>query len=100
MSFNVGIFRERTVDFVLYLENTKNIAWCDISGRKLDPLPPHSHKTLEFKCIPLVPGLRTLSGIKLMDTFLKRTHTYDELGHVFVILAEDKVGKLETPQVM
>ncbi|CAH1183007.1 unnamed protein product [Ceutorhynchus assimilis] len=79
---------ERTVDFMLYLENTENIAWCGISGKKLDPLPPHSHKALEFKCIPLVPGLRTLSGVKLVDTFLKRTYTYDELGQVYVVLPE------------
>lgn len=75
---------------MLYLENTENIAWCDISGRKLDPLPPHSYKTLEFKCIPLVPGLRTLSGVKLVDTFLKRTYTYDELGQVFVVMNDNK----------
>ncbi|XP_066142816.1 trafficking protein particle complex subunit 13 [Euwallacea fornicatus] len=81
---------ERRVDFVLYLENTKNIAWCDISGRKLEALTPHSYKILEFKCIPLVPGLRTLSGIKLVDTFLKRTYTFDELGHVFVVLGDSK----------
>ncbi|XP_050295166.1 trafficking protein particle complex subunit 13 [Anthonomus grandis grandis] len=77
---------ERTVDFMLHLENTENIAWCDISGIKLDPLPPHSCKILEFKCIPLVPGLRTISGIKLVDTFLKRTYPYDELGQVFVFV--------------
>ncbi|ENN79263.1 hypothetical protein YQE_04299, partial [Dendroctonus ponderosae] len=78
---------ERTVEFILYLENTRNIAWCGISGRKLEALPPHSSKILEFKCIPLVPGLRTLSGVKLVDTFTKRTYTYDELGQVFVILS-------------
>ncbi|KAJ8957639.1 hypothetical protein NQ318_017528 [Aromia moschata] len=77
---------ERTVDLMIYLENVEGLAWCDISGRKLEPLPPLSHKILEFKCIPLIPGLRTISGIKLLDTFLKRTYTYDELGQVFVIL--------------
>lgn len=84
---------ERTVDFVLFLENTEHIAWCDISGRKLEPLPPHSSKILEFKCIPLVPGLRTISGIKLVDTFLKRTYTYDELGQVFVVINDQKISK-------
>jgi len=84
---------ERTMDFILYLENTEHIAWCDISGRKLDPLPPHSSKILEFKCIPLIPGLRTLSGIKLVDTFLKRTYTYDELGQVFVVINDETISK-------
>ncbi|XP_060521163.1 trafficking protein particle complex subunit 13 isoform X2 [Cylas formicarius] len=82
---------ERTVDFILYLENTEHIAWCDISGRKLEPLPPHSSKILEFKCIPLIPGLRMLSGIKLVDTFLARTYTYDELGQIFVVLNDQKI---------
>ncbi|XP_018571815.1 trafficking protein particle complex subunit 13 isoform X2 [Anoplophora glabripennis] len=77
---------ERTVDLVVYLENVEGLAWCDISGRKLEPLLPLSHKILEFKCIPLIPGLRTISGVKLLDTFLKRTYTFDELGHLFVML--------------
>lgn len=84
------IFSERTVELILYLENVEGIAWCGISGRKLDPLPPLSHQILEFKCFPLIPGLRTLSGIKLLDTFLKRTYTYDDLGHIFVMLNEEK----------
>lgn len=84
---------ERTVEFMLYLENTDHIAWCDISGRKLEPLPPHSTKILEFKCIPLIPGLSSLSGIKLVDTFLKRTYTYDDLGQVFVIVNDQRKPK-------
>lgn len=71
---------------MIYLENVEGIAWCDISGRKLEPLLPMSHTILEFRCIPLLPGLRTISGIKLLDTFLKRTYTYDELGQIFVIV--------------
>ncbi|KAJ8984186.1 hypothetical protein NQ317_011095 [Molorchus minor] len=81
---------ERTVELVVYLENVEGLAWCDISGRKLEPLPPLSNRIVEFKCIPLIPGLRTISGIKLLDTFLKRTYTYDELGQVFVILNDSK----------
>ncbi|CAH1110497.1 unnamed protein product [Psylliodes chrysocephalus] len=77
---------ERTVELMIYLENVEGIAWCDISGRKLEPLLPMSHTILEFRCIPLLPGLRTISGIKLLDTFLKRTYTYDELGQIFVIV--------------
>lgn len=76
----------------MYLENVEGIAWCGISGRKLEPLPPQSHKIIEFNCIPLIPGLRSISGIKLLDTFLKRTYTYDELGRVFVILNNDEIS--------
>lgn len=78
---------------MLYLENSNGITWCGISGRKLEPLLPHSMNILEFKAIPLVPGLQNLSGIKLIDTFLKRTYTYDELGQVFVIIKDNDVGK-------
>ncbi|XP_023030224.1 trafficking protein particle complex subunit 13 [Leptinotarsa decemlineata] len=80
---------DRTVELMIYLENVEGIAWCDISGRKLEPLPPLSHVILEFKCIPLIPGLRTISGIKLQDIFLKRTYTYNELGQIFVVVEED-----------
>ncbi|EFA07324.1 trafficking protein particle complex subunit 13 [Tribolium castaneum] len=83
---------ERSVELMMYLDNSDGLAWCGISGRKLEVLPPHSTRVLEFKAIPLIPGLRTLSGIKLVDTFLKRTYNYDDLGQVFVIV-NDNVGK-------
>ncbi|RZC40656.1 trafficking protein particle complex subunit 13 [Asbolus verrucosus] len=86
---------ERTVELMLYLENSDGFAWCGISGRKLELLLPHSTNILEFKAIPLIPGLRTVSGIKLIDTFLKRTYTYDELGQVFVIVNDNvEAGKI------
>ncbi|CAH0550754.1 unnamed protein product [Brassicogethes aeneus] len=81
---------ERTVDLMVYLENVEGIAWCDISGRKLEPLPPHSVKILEFKCIPILPGLKSIAGIKLLDTFLKRTYPYNDLGQVFVMVNDRK----------
>ncbi|XP_045461336.1 trafficking protein particle complex subunit 13 [Harmonia axyridis] len=77
---------ERTVELMLYFENLKGIAWCGISGKKLEPLAPKSKKTLEFKAVPLIPGLTNISGIKLLDTFLKRTYSYDELGQIFVVI--------------
>jgi hypothetical protein len=80
---------ERSVELMLYLENSDGLAWCGISGRKLEVLLPHSTCVLEFKAIPLVPGLRTLSGIKLVDTFLKRTYSFDDLGQVFVIINDN-----------
>ncbi|KAL3285741.1 hypothetical protein HHI36_000268 [Cryptolaemus montrouzieri] len=84
---------ERTVDLMLSFENVEGIAWCGISGRKLDPLPPHTTRILEFKAIPLIPGLNSLSGIKLLDTFLKRTYTYDDLGQIFVVIDDQKLSK-------
>ncbi|XP_063921514.1 trafficking protein particle complex subunit 13 [Zophobas morio] len=80
---------ERTVDLTLYLENSDGLVWCGISGQKLESLTPHCTRIIEFKAMPLIPGLHTLSGIKLVDTFLKRTYSYDDLGQVFVIIDEN-----------
>lgn len=71
---------------MLFLEDREGMTWCGVSGKKLESLPPRATQELEFKAIPLIPGLRLVSGIKLLDTFLKRTYPYEELGQVFVII--------------
>ena len=47
---------------------------------------PHSVQEIDFKAIPLLPGLRSIAGVRLTDTILKRTYSYDDLGQVFVII--------------
>ncbi|KAF5275182.1 hypothetical protein FQR65_LT04214 [Abscondita terminalis] len=86
-SFKCKIFNncERTVELVLSLEAIEGISWCGISGIKLEPLPSRGFQEIELKAIPLVPGLRSISGIQLLDTFLKRTYSYDDIGQVFVV---------------
>lgn len=79
---------ERVVELIMSLENVDGISWCDISSRKLKPLQPHTSAVIDLKCIPLKPGLIWISGIKLMDTFLKRTYTYDKLGQMYVLIDE------------
>lgn len=70
------------------------MSWCGVSGKKLEPLAPRSSQELEFKAIPLLPGLRLVSGVKLLDTFLKRNYPYEELGQVFVVVnSSDIVSK-------
>lgn len=91
---NSPLSSERTIDLVLFLEDREGMTWCGISGKKLEPLTPRASQELEFKAIPLLPGLRLVSGIKLLDTFLKRTYPYEELGQVFVIVNDtDNVAK-------
>lgn len=83
---------ERTIDLVLFLEDREGMTWCGISGKQLEPLAPRASQELEFKAIPLLPGLRLVSGVKLLDTFLKRTYPYEELGQVFVIVNDADVA--------
>lgn len=82
-------FSERTVELVLTLDECDGLTWIGISGRKLEPLTPKSVQVLEFKAVPLLPGMRSLSGIKLLDTFLKRTYVYDDIAQVFVVIDRD-----------
>ncbi|XP_044744584.1 trafficking protein particle complex subunit 13 [Coccinella septempunctata] len=84
---------ERAVELMLYFENVKGIAWCGISGKKLEPLAPKSKKILEFKAVPLIPGLTTISGITLTDTFLKKSYSCDPLGQVFAVIDDHKLCK-------
>lgn len=81
-------FSERTVELILSFDDCEGMNWCEISGRKLDSLAPHSVQVLEFQAVPVAPGLRFISGIRLLDTLLKRTYSYDELGQVFVVINE------------
>lgn len=85
----IFIFSERTVELVLTLDNCEGMTWIGISGRKLESLTPHSVQILNFTIVPILPGLKSISGIRLLDTFLKRTYPYDNLGHVFVVVNED-----------
>lgn len=60
------------------------ISWIGVSGRKLDSLAPHEVRDIVLSVVPYKLGLKTISGIKLLDTFLKRTYSFDDLGQVFV----------------
>ncbi|KAF5270850.1 hypothetical protein FQA39_LY08295 [Lamprigera yunnana] len=91
-SFKCKIYNncERTVELVLTLEAIEGISWCGTSGIKLESLPSRGFQEIELKAIPLLPGLRPISGIQLLDTFLKRTYSYDDIAQVFVV--KDKLG--------
>lgn len=86
----VCFYSERTVELVLSLENTPSLTWCGVSGRKLPALAPGTNQELCLCAVALEPGLQSISGIRLQDTFLKRTYKYDELAQVFVIIKVDK----------
>ncbi|XP_046661786.1 trafficking protein particle complex subunit 13-like isoform X1 [Homalodisca vitripennis] len=75
---------ERSLDIVLKLEPCAGLAWCGVSGRQLGKLEPAQSVHINLTVVPLMPGLQNISGIRLVDTFLKRTYEYDELAQVFV----------------
>lgn len=65
------------------------LSWLGVSGRKLESLAPHEIRDMAFSAVPYKLGLRTISGIKLLDTFLKKTYSFDDLGQVFVTVKKD-----------
>ncbi|XP_041046153.1 trafficking protein particle complex subunit 13 isoform X6 [Carcharodon carcharias] len=81
---------ERTMDLVLEMCNTNAIHWCGISGRQLGKLSPNSSLHLALKLLASLQGLQSISGLRLMDTFLKRTYEYDDIAQVCVVFSHLK----------
>ncbi|XP_032885699.1 trafficking protein particle complex subunit 13 isoform X4 [Amblyraja radiata] len=81
---------ERTMDLVLEMCNTNAIHWCGVSGRQLGKLSPNSSLHLALKLLASVQGLQSISGLRLMDTFLKRTYEYDDIAQVCVVFSHLK----------
>ncbi|CAI9156303.1 trafficking protein particle complex subunit 13 isoform X1 [Muntiacus reevesi] len=82
---------ERTMDLVLEMCNTNSIHWCGISGRQLGKLHPSSSLCLALTLLSSVQGLQSVSGLRLTDTFLKRTYEYDDIAQVCVVSSAIKV---------
>ncbi|NXH01019.1 TPC13 protein, partial [Loxia leucoptera] len=81
---------ERTMDLVLEMCNTNSIHWCGVSGRQLGKLHPSSSLHLALTLLSSVQGLQSVSGLRLTDTFLKRTYEYDDIAQVCVVSSEIK----------
>lgn len=77
---------ERSLDLMLKLrsEETAGILWSGISNRKVGSLGPGSSAYIQLSALPITSGLQPISGISLVDLFLKRTYDYDSLASVFV----------------
>uniref|UniRef100_A0A8C7A5M3 Trafficking protein particle complex subunit 13 n=1 Tax=Nothoprocta perdicaria TaxID=30464 RepID=A0A8C7A5M3_NOTPE len=86
---------ERTMDLVLEMCNTSSIHWCGVSGRQLGKLHPSSSLHLALTLLSSVQGLQSVSGLRLTDTFLKRTYEYDDIAQVCVVSSEVKKIKEE-----
>lgn len=76
---------ERTMDLLLEMCNTRSIHWCGVSGRQLGKLSPSASLSIPLKVLSSVQGLQSISGLRLTDTFLKRTYEYDDIAQVCVV---------------
>ncbi|XP_068609001.1 trafficking protein particle complex subunit 13 isoform X1 [Brachionichthys hirsutus] len=76
---------ERTMDLLLEMCNTRSVHWCGISGRQLGKLGPGAFLSLPLTLLSSVQGLQSISGLRLTDTFLKRTYEYDDIAQVCVV---------------
>ncbi|KAL3116193.1 hypothetical protein niasHT_002317 [Heterodera trifolii] len=56
-----------------------------LSGRRLPLILPNQCFKLSLNVLPIVPGLQTISGIRLTDTLSKRTYEFDEVVQLFVL---------------
>ncbi|XP_038048342.1 trafficking protein particle complex subunit 13-like isoform X2 [Patiria miniata] len=83
---------ERTMDLKLVLNNTENgLMWLGVSGRQLGKLGPGGSMDIELTLLATIPGLQSVSGLRLTDTYLKRTYEHDDVAQIFVY-SEQLVG--------
>nr|CAD7392995.1 unnamed protein product [Timema cristinae] len=79
---------ERSMELIVSLEPGTGpyvgLVWSGVSGRHLGKLEPRDSLELPLCLVPLAAGLQNISGIRIMDVFLKRTYEYDDLAQVFV----------------
>uniref|UniRef100_A0A8C1S909 Trafficking protein particle complex subunit 13 n=1 Tax=Cyprinus carpio TaxID=7962 RepID=A0A8C1S909_CYPCA len=76
---------ERTMDLELEMCNTRSVHWCGVSGRQLGKLSPNASLSIPLTLLSSVQGLQSISGLRLTDTFLKRTYEYDDIAQVCVV---------------
>ncbi|XP_046361580.1 trafficking protein particle complex subunit 13-like isoform X3 [Haliotis rufescens] len=78
---------ERTMDLTLALQNqgVTGLMWCGISGKQLGKLQQNDSMDIPLTMLATIPGLQTISGLRLTDNFLKRTYEHDEIAQVFVV---------------
>ncbi|CAK9297391.1 unnamed protein product [Gordionus sp. m RMFG-2023] len=63
--------------------NTKqNIFWLGMTKKHLGKLEPGQHSLLPLTVYATHPGFKSISGIRLLDTFLNRTYEYDNIGQL------------------
>lgn len=75
---------ERSMDLMLSLESNNSLAWCGISDTVIGTVKPGAAIDVPLCLIALQSGMISVSGLKLMDTFLRRVYDYDDTAQMFV----------------
>uniref|UniRef100_A0A914UZB3 Trafficking protein particle complex subunit 13 n=1 Tax=Plectus sambesii TaxID=2011161 RepID=A0A914UZB3_9BILA len=77
---------DRALDLQIVLDGSlqPGLIWSSTSGRHLGQVPPNGDFDVTLNLVPVAFGLQVISGIRLTDTFLKRTYEHDEVAQVFV----------------
>ncbi|XP_063825574.1 LOW QUALITY PROTEIN: trafficking protein particle complex subunit 13 [Ostrinia nubilalis] len=77
---------ERTLNLILKLRSLpdSSMLWCGVSNRKLGPLEPGKSVYVNLTALPINTGLHNITGLSLVDLFLKRTYDYDYLASIYV----------------
>ncbi|XP_059052882.1 trafficking protein particle complex subunit 13 [Achroia grisella] len=83
---NIVNASDRTLNLILKLRSLpdSSLLWCGISNRKLGPLEPGKSVCLNLTALPINTGYHSITGISLVDLFLKRTYDYDDLASVYI----------------
>ena len=109
-SQNSCIFEVLQYPFTIYLPfhpigvvipnaSSPALVWTGVSNRHIGKLAPKSSLGLELSLIPRVPGLHSISGLRILDTFLKRTYEHDDIAQVLVICKDPDDPALEPASV-
>ncbi|PIK44061.1 hypothetical protein BSL78_19078 [Apostichopus japonicus] len=76
---------ERTMDLKLNLQNAgTGLSWMGISGKQLGKLGPGDSLQIELSMLSTIPGLQSISGLRIIDQNLKRTYEHDDIAQIFV----------------
>jgi len=70
---------------VLEIRSKPTILWTGISNRPLEKIEPNHSTEVCLKLVPVMPGLQSVSGLKLIDLYLKRTYDYPDIAQMLVI---------------
>jgi len=79
---------ERPLDLHMMLDGSlqsPGLLFCSTRAIEIGQLAPNSWQDITLQLVAVAHGLQVISGIRLTDTFLKRTYEHDEIAQVFVL---------------
>ncbi|KHJ82278.1 hypothetical protein OESDEN_18030 [Oesophagostomum dentatum] len=77
---------ERSLDLRLELQNvSQSLVFCSISGISLGQVPPNGSVPFTVEMIPISIGFQSISGIRIVDSFMKKAYDHDDIAQVFVM---------------